>query len=378
MKNGSGALSALFGSPEEAEVDRALTEIRAGRPIRILDEAQSITALPVEGLTPLRLVEFRRLCAPNPVELVISATRADVLGLPPRAAILPIPPHVDAPNIVALASAQHTATPAVAGTAGSEASSAIELMKLAQVLPALLSARSSGPGHDGLPLVHAEAVSRYRPALVRSLRIAAEARVPLANAAMTRFVTFRDAAGNTSVAVVIGDPDKTTAVPVRIHSACLTGDVFGSRRCDCGDQLHLAITRIEAAGGGVVLYLAQEGRGLGLVNKMRAYQLQDDGLDTIDANTTLGFADDERDYAIAARMLEMLGITHVHLMTNNPAKLAGLANAGIDVACRLPIEAPVNADNRRYLTAKAERAGHKLDQLISVLHATRRAPEAVP
>jgi GTP cyclohydrolase II len=154
---------------------------------------------------------------------------------------------------------------------------------------------------------------------------------------------------------------------VRLHSACLTGDVFGSRRCDCGDQLRLALTCVEKLGGGVILYLAQEGRGLGLANKMRTYQLQDHGFDTVDANTTLGFDDDERDYGIAARMLQMLNCTRIVLLTNNPAKLEGLAKAGIDIASRMPLEAPINADNRRYMTAKAERAGHRLDHLLASL-----------
>ena len=143
---------------------------------------------------------------------------------------------------------------------------------------------------------------------------------------------FRDVIGGSSVAVVVGKPDFSKPVPVRLHSACLTGDVFGSRRCDCGDQLKLALARLDEAGGGVILYLDQEGRGVGLVNKMRAYQLQDEGLDTVDANTTLGFDDDERDYGIAARMLEMLGCTRVRLLTNNPAKLEGVSAAGIDVS----------------------------------------------
>jgi GTP cyclohydrolase II len=179
-----------------------------------------------------------------------------------------------------------------------------------------------------------------------------------------RFVVFRDGFGDDPVAVVVGTPDLSKPVPVRIHSACLTGDVFGSRRCDCGDQLKLALARLEAEGGGIILYLAQEGRGLGLANKMRTYQMQDDGLDTVDANTTLGFDDDERDYGIAARMLQMLNCTRIVLLTNNPAKLEGLAKAGIDIVSRMPLEAPINADNRRYLTAKAARAGHRLDHLM--------------
>jgi len=143
--------------------------------------------------------------------------------------------------------------------------------------------------------------------------------------------------------------------------------VFGSRRCDCGDQLRLALAQIEQQGGGIILYLEQEGRGLGLANKMRTYQLQDAGLDTVDANTVLGFDDDERDYRVAARMLQMLGCTRVSLMTNNPAKLDGLSNAGIEVSGRVPLHGPINADNRRYLTAKATRAGHKLDHLLGAL-----------
>ena len=129
--------------------------------------------------------------------------------------------------------------------------------------------------------------------------------------------------------------------------------------------MSLALTRLKAAGGGIILYLDQEGRGLGLVNKMRAYKLQDGGLDTVDANTTLGFDDDERDYGVAARMLQMLGCNRVTLLTNNPAKLYGLTDAGIEICGRMPLNTPINADNRRYLTAKARRAGHLLDGLLT-------------
>ena len=191
--------------------------------------------------------------------------------------------------------------------------------------------------------------------------------MPLDSGTQARFVVFRDAIGGNSTAIIVGKPDFSNAVPVRLHSACLTGDVFGSRRCDCGDQLQLAMRRLEDLGGGVVIYLAQEGRGLGLANKMRTYQLQDDGLDTVDANTTLGFDDDERDYGIAARMLQMLNCTRVVLLTNNPAKLEGLSKAGIEIASRMSLETPINADNRRYMAAKAVRAGHRLDHLMASL-----------
>ena len=132
---------------------------------------------------------------------------------------------------------------------------------------------------------------------------------------------FRDAIGGSPAAIIVGSPNFANPVPVRLHSACLTGDVFGSRRCDCGDQLRLALAQIEDLGGGVILYLAQEGRGLGLANKMRTYQLQDKGLDTFDANTTLGFDDDKRDYDIPGRMLRMLNCMRTVLLTNNRAKL---------------------------------------------------------
>jgi GTP cyclohydrolase II len=151
---------------------------------------------------------------------------------------------------------------------------------------------------------------------------------------------------------------------VRVHSACLTGDVFGSRRCDCGAQLKLAMAQLSEAGGGIVLYLEQEGRGLGLANKMRAYMLQDDGLDTMDANMMLGFDDDERNYGVAARMLKMIGANRVQLLTNNPGKLEALAVGGVEVCARIPLHTEINPENRRYLATKAARAGHWLEDML--------------
>jgi GTP cyclohydrolase II len=258
-----------------------------------------------------------------------------------------------------------------AGPAAPAAGTAIELAKLAQLLPALLVADAAKAGAAILqpPLIRvdATAVKDFRQRIVQSLGIAGQAQVPLQGGIAARFVVFRDAIGGGSVAIIVGEPDFSRPVPVRLHSACLTGDVFGSRRCDCGDQLKLAMARLQTAGGGVILYLEQEGRGLGLANKMRAYQLQDAGLDTVDANTTLGFDDDEREYGVAVRMLQLIGCTRVELLTNNPAKLDGLVEAGIEVHGRMPLQTPINADNRRYLTAKATRAGHRLDHLVAVL-----------
>jgi GTP cyclohydrolase II len=160
------------------------------------------------------------------------------------------------------------------------------------------------------------------------------------------------------VAVVIGKPDPASAVPVRLHSACLTGDLLGSLRCDCGEQLRTAVARIGALGGGVLLYLDQEGRGIGLPNKLRAYVLQDGGLDTVDADRHLGFLADERSYDVAAALLTELGIKRIRLLTNNPQKINALRDHGLEVVGRLPLVTTSNTHNERYLRAKHERAGH--------------------
>jgi GTP cyclohydrolase II len=162
-------------------------------------------------------------------------------------------------------------------------------------------------------------------------------------------------------------------VPLRLHSACLTGDLFGSLRCDCGDQLRKAVTRLAESGGGVLLYLDQEGRGTGLRNKMRAYALQDRGLDTIDADAMLGYGADERRYDIAAAMLRQLGFREVRLLTNNPDRTAALRRAGIEVTEMQPLTGKVTAENRPYLAAKARRAGHVLQDLLLEDAAPRRA-----
>ena len=174
-------------------------------------------------------------------------------------------------------------------------------------------------------------------------------------------VAFRPLDGGSEhLALVIGTVDRTAPVLTRVHSQCLTGDLLGSLRCDCGDQLRGAIQEINAAGGGILLYLAQEGRNIGLLNKLRAYALQDGGLDTIDANLALGFEADERVYQPAAEMLRQLGVTAVRLMTNNPEKVAQLQACGITVSDRVAHVFPSNQHNEVYLRTKAARAGHYL------------------
>jgi GTP cyclohydrolase II len=330
---------------------------------------ETILALPAEGLGDQRLNEFVRLCAPAAPRLIITARRALALGLE---ASTPVAVHVggsaDAETILAIVADAKRHRFSGTEPARPAAKAAIQLAKLAQGLPAVLvadAARAIASTHDIIG-VEADSIARFGADIIQSLTVASRAEVPLKLGKRATFVVFRDGIGGSPAAIIIGKPDFNKPVLVRLHSACLTGDVFGSRRCDCGDQLQLALNHLEEQGGGIVLYLAQEGRGLGLANKMRTYQMQDDGLDTIDANTTLGFDEDERDYGIAARMLQMLGCNRVVLLTNNPAKIEGLAKSGIEIAGRMPIEAPINLDNRRYLATKASRAGHRFNYIASL------------
>jgi GTP cyclohydrolase II len=374
-KNGNGhAGSGVFGSPERVLVKRALAEFRSNRPVIFSSSAgKYLVALPVDGLDDARLHAFEHLADPASPRLLVTARRAHALGVEADTAVtLSLPEIGGAEAILSLSEdAQSDETAEVEGSTDGSMAAAIELAKIAQRLPALLVAEVDAPSsvmvEPPLVVVPIDAVMKFGRGDLNSLEIVSEAKVPLAGGISTRFVVFRDSIGGGSCAVIVGKPDFTKPVPVRLHSACLTGDVFGSSRCDCGDQLKLATKRLNEEGGGIVLYLEQEGRGLGLANKMRAYALQDEGLDTVDANTTLGFDDDERDYGIAARMLQKLGCTRIYLMTNNPAKLDGLTELGIDVVGRLPLHAPINAHNRRYMTAKAMRAGHKLDHLMAAL-----------
>lgn len=190
----------------------------------------------------------------------------------------------------------------------------------------------------------------------------ARAKLPTTSGAF-EIVSFVDAAGKLldDIAIVRGDLQGDAPVPVRVHSECVTGDVLGSLRCDCGEQLRQALAQIDAAGRGVLLYLRQEGRGIGIANKVAAYALQDAGLDTVDANLHLGFDDDLRSSATAGAMLRTLGLSRVELITNNPRKLDGLRAAGLEVVRRVPIVMPPRAENREYLRTKQARSGHLLD-----------------
>jgi len=240
------------------------------------------------------------------------------------------------------------------------ARTAMELARLAGILPAFLVAPE--------PAGEAQAVSTADLAAWKApehLVIASRARLPVEACEEAEIVAFRSTNDlREHVALVIGQQNGDRAPLVRLHSECLTGDILGSLKCDCGPQLHAAqaAMAVEAAAGGwgVLLYLRQEGRGIGLINKLRAYRLQDLGFDTVDANNRLGLPTEARDFPVAARMLELLGVRRIRLMTNNPAKVTALEVAGVTVAERVPHQLPANPHNQHYLDTKRDRTGHLL------------------
>jgi GTP cyclohydrolase II len=239
------------------------------------------------------------------------------------------------------------------------AAGAVELCKLAGLLPAAVCLPPSVHAPEIVVLL--DAVRDYRELEALSLRPVGEARVPLADAENARIVAFRPADGGPEqFAIIVGEPERVPAPLVRLHSECFTGDLLGSLRCDCGDQLRGAIRRMAEEGAGVLLYLAQEGRGIGLLNKLRAYKLQEEGLDTVDANLQLGLPADLRDYGIGAQILVDLGLTSIRILTNNPKKIRGLEGYGLSVSAQVPIEHVPNPHNEAYLRAKKERMGHTL------------------
>ncbi len=237
---------------------------------------------------------------------------------------------------------------------------AMELARLAGILPAFLI--------DPTSCNEAQAVSSGDLAEwkdTRHLAIAARARLPVSASEEAEIVAFRSADDlREHVALVIGAQTGDRAPLVRLHSECLTGDILGSLRCDCGPQLdaalHAMAEEAKAGGWGVLLYLRQEGRGIGLINKLRAYELQDQGFDTVDANNRLGLPSEARDFPVAARMLNLLGVHMVRLMTNNPAKVSALEAEGVTISERVPHQLPANPHNARYLDTKRDRSGHLL------------------
>ncbi|MFD1794872.1 GTP cyclohydrolase II [Paracoccus aurantiacus] len=345
----------------EEQIFRARAELRMGLAVAV----DGWIAASVETLRPDRLAAMRAL---GPAVLAITARRAETLkarAYDGELARIEIPADADLGWMRAVADPSADMMTPLKGpfqtARGGDSAphlAAIMLAKSARLLPAMLMVRAPAP--DGMPTLPARAVIDTLAAEA-VLHPVAAARLPLEASEQSRLHIFRPEDGGIEhYAVEIGDPSRDTAPLVRLHSACFTGDVLGSLKCDCGPQLHAALSTMGGAGEGVLLYLNQEGRGIGLANKMRAYALQNQGFDTVEANHRLGFEDDERDFRIGAEMLREMGFSAVRLMTNNPRKVAMLQSHGIDVVERVPLILPANRFNRDYLATKAEKSGHLL------------------
>ena len=367
-------------------VDRALGDLRRGDFVVIEGDRGRALIQAGEAVTAESLAALVRV-GNGGTRLALTARRARALalaepGLPPRAGSgvvsLPLGALGDADTVRGLIDPTYGRRPRLpaavqtrAEAEGSCAAAAVTLSKLAQLLPAALTATLAPEQAQPLARlaprrqllrVAAAAIADYAELAALTLRPVSEARVPLEAAEDARVVGFRPADGSIEqFAIVIGEPAAHQPVLCRVHSECFTGDLLGSLRCDCGPQLEHALRLMGAAGHGVLLYLAHEGRGIGLINKLRAYQLQDQGLDTLDANQQLGFEPDERTYRAAAVMLRHLGIGRIRLLTNNPVKVEALVREGIDVVERVAHAMPPNRHNHVYLSTKARRAGHLLD-----------------
>jgi GTP cyclohydrolase II len=359
----------LLPTPSELAA-RARADLRVGLPV-VLGDGDGIALLAAETLTDARLSAIRGF---GELDLAITDRRAETLKA--RAydgdlARVVVPVNATASWVRAIADpADDLRVPMKGplltrreGVAGLHRL-AIALIKSAQLLPAAIivpiaNAKAFAADHH-LTRLHPDATHQD---LLRhhALNPVAAARLPIEAADAGRLHIFRpDNGGTEHYAIEIGRPDRDAPVLARLHSACFTGDVLGSLKCDCGPQLRTALAEMGTAGAGVLLYLNQEGRGIGLANKMRAYSLQDQGFDTVEANHRLGFEDDERDFRLGADILRRMGFSAVRLMTNNPRKVAMMEHEGIEVAERVPLITPTNRHNAHYLDVKAKKSGHLL------------------
>jgi GTP cyclohydrolase II len=358
-----------FPAPSPARrAAQGVDALRHGWPIVFgAGSAQAVTLLPVETAIASEASAGR---------LLISAARAATLKLANQreAAVPHAPVLIRGAEPFTLADATPIADPALdlanpfKGPFRAEplpwtgiGEAALEFARIAGILPAFMV---DPAGADEAQPVEPDDLAAY--AETGALRIVTRARLPIAASETAEIVAFRSPADTREhVALVIGEQSGESSPLVRVHSECLTGDILGSLKCDCGPQLDAALHAMAHEAGedgawGVLLYLRQEGRGIGLVNKLRAYRLQDQGFDTVEANQRLGLPDEARDFPIAARMLDLLGAGTIRLLTNNPAKVEALEKAGITVAERVPHQLPNNPHNARYLATKRDRAGHLL------------------
>lgn len=342
---------------------RALTELRSGLPFVLKFEEKRMLVAAAETISSERL---QAMSALGPNHMAVTARRAEVL----RAMVYDDDlARIVAPKDAALSWFRAMADPSLdldhpmkgpfkpLRGGGAEIERAALLMcKQARLLPAVIAVEVT-QSFEELVSLDLAAINSMEVELIHI----SKARVPIAVAEQTRVHVFGQASDYAEhYAIEIGSPSRDAPVLCRLHSACFTGDILGSLKCDCGAQLDAALKQIAQEGHGVLLYLNQEGRGIGLANKMRAYALQDRGFDTVDANHRLGFEDDERDFATGARILQKLGFSAVRLMTNNPAKIEKMNEAGVEVAERVPHHYGKTNENKSYLETKARRSGHLL------------------
>jgi GTP cyclohydrolase II len=349
---------------------RARADLRMGVPVVLGTDGVAALVAAAETLSPARLASLRGFGAPL---LAITPRRAETLKARAYSdhvarVILPDEAEVDWIRNVADPAddlMMPMKGPLLTERGGEErlARAAVALAKTAQLLPAaVIVAVDDGPGTAAANgLTWLDLTGLELGAEPSALSEIAAARVPMAVSQAGRLHVFRPKdGGEEHYAIEIGRPDRARPVLTRLHSACFTGDVLGSLKCDCGPQLHAALETMAREGAGVLLYLNQEGRGIGLANKMRAYSLQDQGFDTVEANHRLGFEDDERDFRIGSEILKSLGFSAVRLMTNNPRKVAMMAGTGIEVTERVPLKVGESDHNRAYLATKAAKSGHLL------------------
>jgi GTP cyclohydrolase II len=357
-----------LGDSRQVAVERALAEFRAARPVTIQGAGSLCLAFPAEGLTDAQMPFLQ--AAGQDSRLIIPGAKA-----PPAAAWKASAAAVRLrPLTLEMVEAytRHSHEGAAKGTVFPSAvlavpdlkeTASLALANLALLLPAVIVANAIPAGLERLPIlsVEAEDIFAFRDQKAKSLKIVARTFVPLDGAGRCEFVIFRGGDGfRDQLAVIVGNPSPKRPVSARIHSACLTGDLFGSLKCDCGEQLRGTVQAMSAQNGGIVLYLDQEGRGNGIANKIRAYRLQEQGFDTYDADELLGFGPDQRRFDFAGEMLKQLGFTSVRLMTNNPHKIAALREAGLEVASTHRVLTPPTAHNAKYLAAKRDKGGHLL------------------
>ncbi|MEM1360262.1 MAG: GTP cyclohydrolase II [Pseudomonadota bacterium] len=346
---------------------RARADLRSGVPVSLRGHDGSITlAAALESLTTEKLASLRKV---GPGMVVLTARRATTLKARPYdgdVARIPLPDWADLSWLHALANPagdldhpMKGPLPAARDGDAAAARAAIKLVKEARLLPAALIVMVQGAAPTDLTEIAIDTIAQ--PAELLDMAPVAAARLPMMVSPHGRLHIFRpEDGGEEHYAVEIGSPPRSEPVLSRLHSACFTGDILGSLKCDCGPQLRGALDQMAAEGAGVLLYLNQEGRGIGLANKMRAYALQDQGFDTVEANHRLGFEDDERDFRLGAQILREMGFSQVRLMTNNPAKVAKMEDCGIKVVERVPLITEQTAENAGYLATKASKSGHLL------------------